>query len=156
MLKPKKEKTVRAYDGILVLDVPKAKTPAVIRFKMNDVALAQFHVRSNDQGSLLGFSSGRDDFNVLAIFADRMDAENALADIRAALLHPACHKHVLSRRTLLIILGVLVAFMILRGIVNNYGSLPPVGESIALEEPMMPQTEPGMPIDADSKLAPPH
>lgn len=157
----KKETALQArlHEGVLVLDVPRAKTPGVLRLKLNDVTLAQFHVRSTDQGSILGFSTGRDDFNILAVFTDRVDADAALAALREALMRPCCHKHGLSRRVLLVVAGVSLALFLLMFFANlisvSHPRLPPLEEPVALDDEA-PPAQPGMPVDADSKLAPPH
>lgn len=147
-------------DDVLVIDLRQAKTAGVVRLKLADLGFAHFHIRSDDQGSKLGFTTGKDEFIVVGVFADRADADHVLKEIRNEMLKIEKLHKFFSVRTFLTIMAVIITLIF---IVWIYGratqqNLPQLNEPLALEEPMqlpapsIPPTEMGKPLDADSKL----
>ncbi|MBY0429097.1 MAG: hypothetical protein K2Q32_07750, partial [Alphaproteobacteria bacterium] len=65
--KPKHNHFVVLSDDVLVADLRQAKTSGVVRLKLADLTFAHFHVRTDEQGSKLGFTTGREDFVVLGV-----------------------------------------------------------------------------------------
>ena len=161
MLKRKRKQNhfVVLSDDVLVADLRQAKTSGVVRLKLADLTFAHFHVRTDEHGSKLGFTTGRDDFVVLGVFADRADADHLLKEIRSEMLKiEALHK-LFSLRSFLLVISIIITLIFL---VWVYGkatqqNLPQLNEPLALEESPYhdPALDMGKPIDADSKLTPP-
>ena len=146
-------------DDVLVADLRQAKTSGVVRLKLADLTFAHFHVRTDEQGSKLGFTTGRDDFVVLGVFADRADAEHLLKEIRNEMLKIETLHKLFSLRTFLLTMSVIITLIFL---VWFYGkatqqNLPQLNEPLAMEEPPYhdPAADMGKPMDADSKLTAP-
>lgn len=157
--KRKQNHFVVISDDVLVADLRQAKTSGVVRLKLADLTFAHFHVRTDEQGSKLGFTTGRDDFVVLGVFADRADADHLLKEIRSEMLNIETMHKLFSLRTFLLAMSVIITLIF---IVWFYGkatqqNLPQLNEPLALEEPQYrdPGLDIGKPIDADSKLTAP-
>ncbi len=156
--KRKRNKFVVLSDDVLVADLRQAKTSGVVRLKLADLTFAHFHVRTDEQGSKLGFTTGRDDFVVLGVFADRAEADYLLKEIRNEMLEVETLHKVFSLRTFLFAMSVIVVMVFL---VWVYGramqqNLPQLNEPMALEDTVHdPAVEMGRPVDADSKLTAP-
>ena len=145
-------------DDVLVADLRLAKTAGVVRLKLADLTFAHFHVRSDDGGSKLGFTTGREDFVVLGVFANRIDADNLLGEIRNEMLKIEKLHNFFSLRTFLTMMSLIVTFIFLVWVWGKatQQNLPQLNEPLALEEPYPgPTIEPGKPVDADSKLTVP-
>lgn len=158
--KRKEDHFVVVSDDVLVADLRQAKTSGVVRLKLADLTFAHFHVRSDDQGSKLGFTTGRDDFVVIGVFNERSDADNLLKEIRNEMLQIEKLHRFFSLRTFLTAMSVIITLVFL---IWFYGkatqqNLPQLNEPLALEEPFHepgPAPQPGRPMDADSKLTAP-
>lgn len=158
----KVEHNVIVNDDVLVADMRQAKTPGVVRLKLTDLTFAHFHVRSDEQGSKLGFTTGRDDFVTLGAFSDRADADKLLKEIRREMLKIETYHKFFSLRTFFTAFAIIITVI---AIVWIYGrvtqqNLPELNEPLAfdeqqLREPAPSMQEPGKPVDADSKLAAP-
>jgi hypothetical protein len=146
-------------DDVLVVDLRQAKTPGVVRLKLADLTFAHFHIRSDDQGAKLGFTTGRDDFVVLGVFADRADADQLFKEIRSEMLKIETMHKFFSLRTFLMVVAVIITLMFF---VWFYGratqqNLPQLNEPLAIDEqqPFHDPTGNGKPVDADSRLTAP-
>jgi hypothetical protein len=149
-------------DDVLVADMRLAKTAGLVRLKLEDLTFAHFYVRADDQGAKLGFTTGRDDFVVLGIFADRANADNLLNEIRSEMLKIETLHKFFSMRTFLTAMSLIITLIFLVWFVGKITqqNLPQLNEPLALEEqypgPITgPAVEPGKPMDADSKLSVP-
>lgn len=157
----KEMKNVVISDDVLIVDLSKAKTPGAVRLKLTDLTYAFFHVRSDANGSSLGFSTGRDDFVALGTFADRGDADAILREIKEQMLRIETYHRFFSLRTLLMVAGMaLLLWVVLWYAAQvNVPRLPELTEPLALEDnsgyEAPPPIPPGTPVDADAKLAPP-
>ena len=160
--KRKQDHFVVISDDVLVTDLRQAKTPGVVRLKLADLTFAHFHVRSDEQGSKLGFTTGRDDFVVVGVFNDRADADSLLKEIRNEMLHVEKLHRYFNLRTFLTAMSVIITLVFLLwfwGRITQQ-NLPQLNDPLPLDEPMhesgmAPVGEPGRPMDADSKLTAP-
>jgi len=156
--KHKQNHFVVLSDDVLVADLRQAKTSGVVRLKLADLTYAHFHVRTDEHGSKLGFTTGREDFVVLGVFADRADADHLLKEIRSEMLKIETMHKFFSLRTFLVAMSVIITLIFL---VWVYGratqqNLPQLNEPLALEESYRdPALDMGKPMDADSKLTAP-
>ena len=161
--KRKQNHFVVLSDDVLVADLRQAKTSGVVRLKLADLTFAHFHVRTDEQGSKLGFttavSGGREDFVVMGVFADRADADHLLKEIRSEMLNIETMHKLFSIRSFLLVISMIITLIFL---VWFYGkatqqNLPQLNEPLALEEPPYQDStqDMGKPMDADSKLTAP-
>lgn len=166
------EHNVIINDDVMVADMRQAKMPGVVRLTLTDLPFAHFHVRSDGEGSKLGFTTGRDDFVTLGAFSDRADADKLLREIRREMMKIETMHKFFSLRTLLTgltIIIIVIAIVWIFGRVTQQ-NLPELNEPLTIEDqlhdltppsaaapqaPAAGRQEPGKPVDADSKLNPP-
>lgn len=151
------ERQALFQDGVLMLNAAHAKIPGAVRLALHGVPMAYFHVRSSEEGSTLGFSTPDKEFTALASFADRHEADQLLADVRAELFWLRPNFAIFIKKTLAVLLAVMLvlfALALVMAAINQYrDSLPPPPPSpISLDDV---PAKPGEPVDADVKLAPP-
>lgn len=157
-MKPKRNHFVVVSDDVLVADLRQAKTSGVVRLKLADLTFAHFHVRTDEHGSKLGFTTGREDFVVLGVFADRADADHLLREIRSEMLKIETLHKFFSLRSFLVMLSVIITLIFL---VWFYGkatqqNLPQLNDPLPIDESYRdPAADLGKPIDADSKITAP-
>jgi hypothetical protein len=153
------DQKVVVSDDALILDLRQAKMPGIVRLKFDDLTLAYFHIRTNADGSTLGFSTGREDFVVLGVFSDRGDADGVLKELREQLLRIETRHKFFTVRTLMLFLGTLVFLLVLGWVYGKVTTprLPDVEAPISFDEPVGETATPpaGLPMDADKKLTPP-
>lgn len=154
-------RSVVVNDDILIVDISKAKTPGLVRLKLADLTFAHFHVRSSAEGSSLGFSTGRDEFVSLGLFADRGDADAVLRDIREEMLRIETYHRFFNLRTLWMVGGAAVVLWVILWFAAQVSvpRLPELADPLPAEdtfgEAPAPSIPPGTPVDADVKLTPP-
>lgn len=157
--KPRHSKNVVINDDVLMIDLSKAKTPGVVRLKLTDLTFAHFHVRSNAEGSILGFSAGRDEFVSLGSFADRGDADTVLREIREEMLRIETYHKIFNPRVLFMVIGAAVVLWVILWFAAQVSvpRLPELKDPLPVEDMMGegPNIPPGTPVDADAKLTPP-
>jgi hypothetical protein len=143
-------KNCRATKGALILNLKEAKIPGVIRVDLSSLPFTHFHVRSGNEGSVLGYNDAEGKFTPLALFADRAAAENVLHKIEAELLRSSCEVRTWAVR---IGAGLLAAvlFLMLISWIGGAVSSPRQAEMQDLSR-AMPEGS-GMPVDADSKFS---
>ncbi|NDE90334.1 MAG: hypothetical protein EB059_04240 [Alphaproteobacteria bacterium] len=154
----KRSKFVVLSDDVLVVAVCKAKTSGVVRLTLSDIPFAHFYVRNDEEGAKLGFTTGREDFVVLGVFADHVDADAVLKEIRREMLRIEIIHKLFSMRTFITGMSVILTLIFImwaHGKLTQQ-NLPQLNEPLALEDlrdsAASPASEPGKPVDADSKL----
>jgi hypothetical protein len=152
----KKNRSVIINDDVLVADMRLAKTAGIVRLSLADLTVAHFYVRNDGAVSTLGFTTGRDDFVVLGVFAESSEAHGMLNEIRREMLNTETYHKVFNLRTLMTVLAVLVMLV---GLVWVYGkitqqNLPEMNQPLSIDEQMQEPAVPesGQPMDADSKF----
>jgi hypothetical protein len=147
------DKDCRTAKGALVLNLKEAKIPGVVRVDLSSLPFTHFHVRSGNEGSVLGYNDAENRFTAIALFADRSAADRALHKVEAELLRSACGVRewilriggvLLAAFLVLLILSLAAEFLSGSKVQGSHGT-PAVVEGLA--PPVG-----GVPMDADSKF----
>lgn len=79
--------TANVIDGVLIVSMPNAETPAVWRFDLSQVSIGGVEIRNDEGRFILGARNARGELQDIAAYPTRESATQALTEITAAMMN---------------------------------------------------------------------